>query len=819
MNHHTRIQLPPEAVLVAAPEFVLIPVEEGYILDGGRQPEMLSGPMTLSSLPVILPRIDGTRSLGQLVDAFPTDAKSGVEEAIQQLLSWGVLCLREELSARAPQMRNTLSSLKRSDSGASLDAASSLLAITKVSIVCDELSGEFAHKTAEALKQNGFCHVHAHVHPGSASAASSEDSFVISLVNEESSSSILKDHYAQVLSTGCRWLRASLGTDSAEIGPVFTSDTNLCLHCLSGERSGEGLTSSGLCRMDQVAWPAILASEATSLLLSPNHASRAFRSYRLPFFASEVRTWPTTGLCICDHGGNAGRQSSGKALLVEQSRNTGHLPLLYEEALASRQEISDASVDSAASLTSAKKMLSGASTALPTIKVDLPQRVLSLLVSTQKERARPLTLETVTQLLALSVGIKAAAGSTMRRWAPSGGNLGSTEAYLVAIDVKGLAPGVYFYKPEEHALKKLNQRNMNHVAAACAAVHSGPSAAAMVVLSGAYSRIARKYGPFAYKLSHLDTGAASSQFLLTASALEVRVRGAQSWDSEALRRALVLRTQEEISIQVFCLNSQKATAIKQGNSAGFTPEGSPLQDQITTGSVEPSPEQLTEQFGSLSRFVQDRLPARMAPNKPFSIKHFRNTAFAGARSQVTLGGALNQRSSQRAFLARGIDLLDINLLLRSALDNNVFAESRLSVSVLVQRSDSCGPGIYQVEPGTMSLSKKREAFTQEQIEDLFLIKDYSDTPLIVWISGRIDPAAQKDQNHGEYQTLLLRAGLLGHRLWMAALGLGLEGTLIAGIRSGAASRSEQFIEVEEISLLAFICGYAPQEKVTEVRKI
>src|ERR1039457_6172157 len=232
MTNLTKQPLSPDAILVPAPEFVLILVEEGCILDGGRQTEMLSGPMALSSLPVILPLFNGHRSLVQVANALSQGANSGFEDLVEQLLSWGTLCSREELSSKFPQtMRDTLSFSRRGDSRASLDAASNVLTTTEIFVMCDEGSREFTHETAEALRLNGFCRVHAHVDPDVASIARSEDSFVISIVNTECSFSALKEHYTNVLSVGCRWLRVTLGNGSAEVGPVFTADSTFCLSC------------------------------------------------------------------------------------------------------------------------------------------------------------------------------------------------------------------------------------------------------------------------------------------------------------------------------------------------------------------------------------------------------------------------------------------------------------------------------------------------------------------------------------------------------------------------------------------------------------
>ena len=815
-THSAESQLSPSVVLVTSPEFVLIPVEEGYIVDGGRQLEIISGPAALSTLPVILPLIDGVRSLGEIEALCPHVKQNRIEEAVKQLLSWGALSAKQERPAWPISMRNTLAFLKRSDVKVDLKAAKSVLTDTRVIIICDEDSRKMAHNLAEVMKMNGFIQVFAESHPEPA-CSGVEGDLVVSLLTNSCSTSLTRQHYTRVLGMGRRWLRVNLSDEFLEVGPIFTADTNLCLACLSRGEFSDGSIALSLGKVTNSAWSAIIASEATTLLLFPNAESRAFRRYRLHTFAYEVKTWQIEACCSLRHDNGDGCSLSGLASAPGGGRQKLSLPLLYEEAIASRQDSSESDMVAISQSATTKRFLNSASTPLPIMKLGLPQRLLDLLLFMPKGRKVALKLEMIAQLLSLSVGVKSHAGDSVRRWAPSGGNLGSTQAYLVASQVEGLASGVYFYQPEEHTLKRLNQRNVRHLDAFRAAVYGREDPAAIIVFSGAYRRIARKYGPFAYKLMHLDAGAASSQLLLTASALKTEVRSAEAWDAEALGKALDLRPQEEVPIQIFCLGLRKQLIAKQTKPSIGAMMGGLSSHSNLLHSAESSPETLVDELIVDRPYVHSPLPPLIGPVKLLSMERYRSSLSAFARSRVTLGRAFNERSSQRSFAPREIELADINLILRSALDN-VFG-SMLSISVLVQRASSYSPGVYSVEPKTLSLVMTRKAFSREQVEQLFLTLDYGDTPAIFWISGSVPSDSEAGQQRGDYQTLLLRAGFLGHRLWMAALGLGLGGTLIAGVRSGTASRSAKFTVDGQISLMAFLCGYAPGTNDESIRAL
>jgi SagB-type dehydrogenase family enzyme len=105
-------------------------------------------------------------------------------------------------------------------------------------------------------------------------------------------------------------------------------------------------------------------------------------------------------------------------------------------------------------------------------------------------------------LLHLSLGITAWKTFGPDRWAvranPSSGNLHPIEAYVLVQDFPGLAPGVYHYRTEDHALE-------------CRADFAGDQEAAdaprlAVGLSTILWREAWKYGERAFRYCALDTG-------------------------------------------------------------------------------------------------------------------------------------------------------------------------------------------------------------------------------------------------------------------------------------------------------------------------
>ncbi len=793
--------------LVFSPEFVLIPLEYGIFIDGGRQPQILRGVLAISLLPLVMPLINGTRNCSEIVALMPGVPPEHTRELIEQLLYLGVVTSRNEETACPASMRDTLSALKRRDPRTDLRAAYSSLAEKRLLLVYDPSARLICDALAKALRDNGFQHI------GVAESTCLEESFIdpdcllVSLFNGNLDSEAAERHYLGMLARRASWLRTILdvGSNIAEAGPLFRPDTTLCKSCLT--RPLPKKTGSPQSAQDCTMWSAVIATELTARLLgSVPVGPRSFRRYRMPLFESELKTWPSAKRCIfCSHD---------TSHIVASSRERERIvPYFFEEQISRRYEASD-SVDQHENTVmphvTARLMLNGARVFLPQTKVELRNSAINLLLSKQRFRSSRLNLTAIGCLLSLSVGFKPGSTKTPRRWVPSGGNLGSVEAYLIARQVEGISPGVYLYSADQHALVRLNQRGIDHVQAAVTAVCPGDSAPAFVVFTGSHSRIARKYGGFAYKLLHLDAGAACSQFLLVAAAMRVSSESISGWNPAALQQALVVREPYEVCTHVFRIASAPLTPIpaRSARASNHSNVGLPVTSSDLQFLADFSTEALVETLMSDSSYVGERLPTCIRPSPMLRTLRLKRSIFLKRLAEATLGEVLNNRSSIRHFAKRAIRVKELRLMVQSALANNVTDGSPLTARVLVRAVEGLEPGVYVYHSPSASLQWERSVLPDNQIRQMFFQSPYEETPVIIWISGDVVQAAAAGE--AGYQSLLVRAGVLGHRLWMAGLSLGLSGVLIAGITAEAATEYDELIPWNETSLIAFLCGYAPE---------
>jgi SagB-type dehydrogenase family enzyme len=159
-------------------------------------------------------------------------------------------------------------------------------------------------------------------------------------------------------------------------------------------------------------------------------------------------------------------------------------------------------------------------------------------ISTSPATGGPIDLGTLSELLRRSGGLRGGvAGGRVDRWAPTGGNLGSVQLYLIVTDCPGIGEGGYFYQPFEAVLARLHLTSpaaklIKEAAGWDDADDSGYDA--LIVLTAALGRVAHKYMDFAYRVVALDSGVAQAQLKATSRALGVQARSLARWDDARL---------------------------------------------------------------------------------------------------------------------------------------------------------------------------------------------------------------------------------------------------------------------------------------------
>jgi SagB-type dehydrogenase family enzyme len=152
----------------------------------------------------------------------------------------------------------------------------------------------------------------------------------------------------------------------------------------------------------------------------------------------------------------------------------------------------------------------------------------------------PLNLGKISYMLANSYGMQQRDDGA-RLLAPSGGSLGSPDAYLVVRDIDGLEPGLYRYRNAEHILEVLSPPNTTLFLDAIGQQGSEQHQAYLVGI-GAYGRVAGKYGEMAFKVINLDSGVVQWYSHWVAQQCGVRAGVVQDANADAIMDILGLPT-------------------------------------------------------------------------------------------------------------------------------------------------------------------------------------------------------------------------------------------------------------------------------------
>ena len=147
-------------------------------------------------------------------------------------------------------------------------------------------------------------------------------------------------------------------------------------------------------------------------------------------------------------------------------------------------------------------------------------------------RTQRLRLAELGDILFLAAGVTARRGGNALRAAPSSGALFSSELYVLARAVDGLAPGVYHYDADLQRLDALG------ALPAASGAPAADDADAVVVATSIFRRTGYKYRDRAYRYVTADTGHLLENLRVASHAAGMRAQLAARFDEAQVARAL-----------------------------------------------------------------------------------------------------------------------------------------------------------------------------------------------------------------------------------------------------------------------------------------
>lgn len=821
-------------------ELVCVTHGDRIVVDGAERPQLLEGKSVRSLLPDLIRFMDGTRTLAQLENTLSMIPQEHIRTAVSLLFNSGLIedGSSDEEPGTLPNSE-TLAFCRRY-SGVTGMNRSGQQACEKLQMAEVLLVGEGVHELhntslKSVLEKTGVGRVllldRAQLHswhPGTGVAPA--QSIIVSL-----SFGAEDHHWHAELDDWCgrhklSWLRAVVDQERgvADLGPLFNDHENACYQCFRQMHLDAHREHAFPLQSTHVQfWTSLVATEIIYLLarIGPVATGRDFRRYNLHDWSSKNLRFTRLPGCLGCLPANSGSQSEPENIVDSAVVFEDYVCAHSLEFLPGNEKKGQAQVFAA--LAEESKKLPNC-LQLP-LNPEIPKFDCCLLdvLSRRISKARPsLGLDDLAALLLMTAGIRESNEYT-KRWNATGGNLGSVELYVAVREVDGLAPGFYFYSPREHSLALFHSRRgalpvddfMRRV--------SGRDSAAlpqvMVLFTGAFHRVARKYSAFGYRLVNLDAGVAVSQLRLLASGLDIFSHALVRWPDDLIERLLHLRPfQEQVTAVVeLWKDNPPSASVPQSSNGNSAKSTLPASQRAAASFHDVSAFEMARMVYQDSRIKEDELPA--VPNKvpaalldpPASANRIVSLPPI-ANGGLLLGDVVARRRSVRRYTAEPIGATEFSTMLVSAHQHDArdwpaehSAGLPLTFAVFAWRTEDFEPGVYLYEPEQNGLRFLENAPTEEHRTRLFLQEELAVAPAVIWIFGNLAAACARHGALGHRQ-LLLRAGAAAHRLWMAGVSLGVGGCLMGGVIPGEARRQFGFDGYKRASLLALALGYTAQ---------
>lgn len=159
----------------------------------------------------------------------------------------------------------------------------------------------------------------------------------------------------------------------------------------------------------------------------------------------------------------------------------------------------------------------------------------------------PVTLDTLSQLLASTAGVTAAQGRL--RAAPSAGALYPIETYIIAHNVATVAPGLYHYAVHAHALETLQEGDLRQESVRLGFTQGFLGEAAfVVVLTAVFQRLRWRYQRRSYRYALLEAGHIGQNVYLSATAMGLGACAVGAFLDDGLNKLLGVDGEHEAAL-------------------------------------------------------------------------------------------------------------------------------------------------------------------------------------------------------------------------------------------------------------------------------
>lgn len=399
-----------------------------------------------------------------------------------------------------------------------------------------------------------------------------------------------------------------------------------------------------------------------------------------------------------------------------------------------------------------------------------------------------LSLAELARLLRLTNGVTGRTSrGAARRAAPSAGALYAGEVYVLAERVLDLAPGVYYYAVLDHELVEI--RSGAPLGAALLALEeAGPAegAASVVVLTNVFQRYVRRYGDRGYRYALIDTGHQGENLRLAAFSAGLGDLAPLRFEDDRLNELVGIDGREEAVCAVHVVGRRGEPTAGSAQPPRVFAEKR-VVDPAALAKRGPEPERYHEATklvpaASPSPLAGRTAPAEIARPPGASLPLPRGIASPPASVDETI----HVRRSTRSFESGPLALDDLGFVLGMAQGHAALERAPgVELFVVAHRVRGLGAGLYRYGGlrGSLLASHRmgdlREALTRTCLGQA---KAGEAGVAIAMVAEVARSAAARGER--AYRDLLVEAGAIGERVYLAAEACGLSARNLAAFRDG-----------------------------------
>ncbi|MBI5444105.1 MAG: SagB/ThcOx family dehydrogenase [Deltaproteobacteria bacterium] len=357
------------------------------------------------------------------------------------------------------------------------------------------------------------------------------------------------------------------------------------------------------------------------------------------------------------------------------------------------------------------------------------------------------------------------------RAAPSADAVYPVNVYVVAIDVRGLAQGLYYYNPKFSALVLLQADfNPDKVAVTSGGRGYFENAPAVVVLTATFARAAYKNDERAYRYVAIDTGHAAYNLALSAASLGWQSPMLGRFDDQALQVALGLEVTDEAPILVMPLTREARDIPEPLFKPADPTTGKRTYVELIHGGTAL---RLAGGQAPLARHPAGRLPAEPG-----------DVPLPPPAAGQALFESIRARRSVRKYVPGPLTLEELSALCAASAgmsgtttDPLLADTAPLNLYPIVRDVKGLAPGVYRYLPGPHALRLLRAGDLSRSCEAASMHQEFCGTANVLFVKTVTWKDLFLPDGDRGYRYANLRAGLVGEALYLqgTALRLGVCG--------------------------------------------